>query len=44
MLLTSAQEGFGLYLEAAFEKPLVARQLPNVIPDLLEQIFFPASL
>jgi len=38
MLLTSAQEGFGLpYLEAAaFEKPLVARQLPNVIPDLLE--------
>lgn len=38
MLLTSAQEGFGLpYLEAAaLEKPLVARHLPNVIPDLLE--------
>jgi glycosyltransferase involved in cell wall biosynthesis len=38
MLLTSAQEGFGLpYLEAAaFEKPLIARQLPNVVPDLLE--------
>jgi hypothetical protein len=38
MMLTSAQEGFGLpYLEAAaLEKPLVARHLPNVIPDLLE--------
>ena len=38
MLLTSAQEGFGLpYLEAAaFEKPLIARHLPNVVPDLLE--------
>jgi glycosyltransferase involved in cell wall biosynthesis len=38
MLLTSAQEGFGLpYLEAAaFEKPLIARQLPNVVPDLVE--------
>ena len=37
MMLTSAQEGFGLpYLEAAaFEKPLLARHLPNVIPDLL---------
>jgi hypothetical protein len=38
MLLTSAQEGFGLpYLEAAaFEMPLIARHLPNVVPDLLE--------
>jgi glycosyltransferase involved in cell wall biosynthesis len=38
MLLTSAQEGFGLpYLEAAvFGKPLIARHLPNVVPDLLE--------
>lgn len=38
MMLTSAQEGFGLpYLEAAaFEKPLIARHLPNVVPDLLE--------
>ena len=38
MMLTSAQEGFGLpYLEAAaFGKPLIARHLPNVIPDLLE--------
>jgi len=37
MLLTSAQEGFGLpYLEAAtLGKPLIARHLPNVIPDLL---------
>jgi hypothetical protein len=41
MLLTSAQEGFGLpYLEAAaFEKPLIARHLPNVVPDLLEMGF-----
>jgi hypothetical protein len=38
MLLTSAQEGFGLpYLEAAaLRKPLIARHLPNVVPDLLE--------
>ncbi|HEY5812827.1 MAG TPA: glycosyltransferase, partial [Terrimicrobiaceae bacterium] len=38
MLLTSAQEGFGLpYLEAAaLEKPLVARHLANVVPDLVE--------
>ncbi|MGA7880165.1 MAG: glycosyltransferase [Terrimicrobiaceae bacterium] len=38
MLLTSAQEGFGLpYLEAAaLEKPLIARHLPNVVPDLVE--------
>jgi glycosyltransferase involved in cell wall biosynthesis len=38
MMLTSAQEGFGLpYLEAAaLGKPLIARSLPNVIPDLLE--------
>ena len=38
MMLTSAQEGFGLpYLEAAaLGKPLIARHLPNVIPDLLE--------
>jgi glycosyltransferase involved in cell wall biosynthesis len=38
MLLTSAQEGFGLpYLEAAaFGKPLIARHLPNVVPDLQE--------
>ena len=38
MLLTSAQEGFGLpYLEAAaLRKPLVARHLANVVPDLLE--------
>lgn len=38
MMLTSAQEGFGLpYLEAAaLGKPLIARHLPNVIPDLLD--------
>jgi glycosyltransferase involved in cell wall biosynthesis len=38
MLLTSAQEGFGLpYLEAAaLGRPLIARHLPNVVPDLLE--------
>ncbi len=37
MILTSAQEGFGLpYLEAAaLEKPLIARHLPNVVPDLI---------
>jgi len=37
VLLTSLQEGFGLpYLEAATgERPLVARALPNVMPDLV---------
>lgn len=36
LLLTSVQEGFGLpYLEAAAAgKPLIARELPNVSPDL----------
>lgn len=36
VLLTSIQEGFGLpYLEAAAAgKPLLARQLPNIAPDL----------
>jgi glycosyltransferase involved in cell wall biosynthesis len=36
VLLTSLQEGFGLpYLEAAAAgRPLVARQLPNIAPDL----------
>jgi glycosyltransferase involved in cell wall biosynthesis len=36
VLLTSLQEGFGLpYLEAAAaRRPLVARQLPNIAPDL----------
>ncbi len=36
VLLTSAQEGFGLpYIEAALaRKPLIARSLPNVAPDL----------
>jgi glycosyltransferase involved in cell wall biosynthesis len=36
VLLTSIQEGFGLpYLEAAAaERPLLARQLPNIAPDL----------
>lgn len=36
VLLTSIQEGFGLpYLEAAAaNRPLIARQLPNVAPDL----------
>lgn len=36
VLLTSLQEGFGLpYLEAAAaRRPLVARRLPNVAPDL----------
>ena len=36
MLLPSTQEGFGLpYLEAAEAgKPLIARALPNVLPDL----------
>ena len=37
VLLTSLQEGFGLpYLEAATgARPLLARGLPNVLPDLL---------
>jgi len=37
VVLTSLQEGFGLpYLEAAAAgRPLVARSLPNVLPDLL---------
>ena len=36
VLLTSLQEGFGLtYLEAAAaRRPLVARELPNIAPDL----------
>ena len=36
VLLTSIQEGFGLpYLEAAAaERPLIARHLPNISPDL----------
>ena len=36
VLLTSLQEGFGLsYLEApALERPLIARRLPNIAPDL----------
>ncbi len=36
VVMTSVQEGFGLpYLEAAAAgKPLVARRLPNVMPDL----------
>lgn len=36
IVMTSAQEGFGLpYLEAvASGRPLIARRLPNVIPDL----------
>jgi glycosyltransferase involved in cell wall biosynthesis len=36
VVLTSAQEGFGLpYLEAAAAgRPLIARRLPNVVPDL----------
>lgn len=38
VLLTSAQEGFGLpYIEAALaRKPLMARSLPNVSPDLAD--------
>ena len=37
VLLTSLQEGFGLpYVEAAVSgRPLVARALPNVLPDLV---------
>lgn len=36
VLLTSLQEGFGLpFLEAAaLQRPLVARELPNIAPDL----------
>jgi hypothetical protein len=36
VLLTSVQEGFGLpYLEAAaMQRPLIARRLPNISPDL----------
>jgi hypothetical protein len=36
VLLTSIQEGFGLpYLEAATaQRPLIARRLPNIAPDL----------
>ena len=36
VLLTSIQEGFGLpYLEAAAaQRPLIARELPNIAPDL----------
>jgi hypothetical protein len=46
VLLTSIQEGFGLpYLEAAAaERPLIARMIPNVAPDLVEfGFYFPQS-
>ncbi len=46
VLLTSLQEGFGLpYLEAAaLRRPLVARELPNIAPDLAKFGFrFPQS-
>ena len=46
VLLTSAQEGFGLpYLEAAAaQRPLIARTLPNIAPDLAKFGFkFPQS-
>ncbi len=46
ILFTSLQEGFGLpYLEtAAARRPLVARQLPNIAPDLdLFGFTFPQS-
>ena len=46
VLITSLQEGFGLpYLEAAaLGRPLLARQLPNVAPDLEKFGFkFPQS-
>jgi glycosyltransferase involved in cell wall biosynthesis len=46
VLLTSLQEGFGLtYLEAAaLQRPLVARALPNIAPDLAKFGFsFPQS-
>jgi glycosyltransferase involved in cell wall biosynthesis len=56
VLLTSLMEGFGLpYLEAAEgRRPLLARSLPNVIPDLVsmglraplayDEVFVPADL
>jgi glycosyltransferase involved in cell wall biosynthesis len=46
VLLTSVQEGFGLpYLEAtAARRPLLARELPNLAPDLAQFGFrFPQS-
>ncbi len=46
VLLTSLQEGFGLpYLEAAaLRRPLIARALPNIAPDLAKFGFrFPQS-
>lgn len=46
ILLTSIQEGFGLaYLEAAaMRRPLLARELPNIAPDLAAFGFeFPQS-
>ena len=46
VLLTSLQEGFGLpYLEAAAaRRPLIARHLPNIAPDLAKFGFrFPQS-
>jgi len=46
VLLTSLQEGFGLsYVEtAALRRPLVARALPNIAPDLAKFGFrFPQS-
>jgi glycosyltransferase involved in cell wall biosynthesis len=46
VLLTSLQEGFGLpYLEAtALRRPLLARMLPNIAPDLAKFGFrFPQS-
>lgn len=46
VLLTSLQEGFGLpYLEAvAAQRPLIARLLPNIAPDLARFWFrFPQS-
>lgn len=46
VLLTSIQEGFGLpYLEAAAAaRPLIARELPNIAPDLARFGFrFPQS-
>jgi len=46
VMFTSLQEGFGLpYLEAvAARRPLVARELPNIAPDLAEFGFaFPQS-
>jgi glycosyltransferase involved in cell wall biosynthesis len=46
VLLTSMQEGFGLpYLEAAAaDRPLIARTLPNIAPDLEQFGFrFPQS-